>query len=358
MKRFTITATSAAAALALTLPGIAHGQEPTAGKAAPGVQELVGQGSGACPDKNLCLYEDPNLNQAKAARIWAFPLTKARTDYTLQGHAAANQPSSGYLKAPDRLWTADLYSGYACNFKGQREQSGFSIRPNEPYNSLDGHRGRKKAIGLVAVNGGLQEQWQLTEQTVNLNDKAGCISVRGTKSPVTKPQKPAPDVAPEIRELVGQGSGACPDKNLCLYEDPDLNQAKAAKIWAFRITDARTDYTLRGHAAAKKPSSGYMRAPDLGWSAYLFPDYTCGYDGQRENEAISFRRNEPYNSLNGHNGRAKRYGYFNKNGKWTKDKNWGITEETLNLNDRAGCVTVGAFRNTDALRPAYTGDMH
>ncbi|GGU67795.1 hypothetical protein [Streptomyces lavendofoliae] len=321
-------------------------------------QELVGQGTDACPDKSLCLYEDPNLNQAKAARIWAFPLTKARTDYTLQGHAAANQPSSGYLKAPDRLWAADLYSSDTCNFKGKQEQSRLSIRPNEPYNSLDGHKGRMKSLVFVATESGLQEHWRTTNKTVNLNDKVGCVSVTGTKKPVNKPPEAVPDAAPEIRELVGQGSGACPDMNLCLYEDLNLNQGKAARIWAFRITEARNDYTLQGHAAAKKPSSGYMKAPNLGWAAFLFPDYTCGFEGKRDAEGLSFRRNEAYNSLNGHNGRAKRYGYFNKKGKRTKDKVWGITDETLNLNDRAGCVTVGAYKNTDGLRPAYDGDMH
>ncbi|MFD9187118.1 hypothetical protein ACFWCA_02710 [Streptomyces phaeochromogenes] len=163
--------------------------------------------------------------------------------------------------------------------------------------------------------------------------------------------------APEVKELLGQGSGDCPSMSLCLYEDTNLNQGKAARIWVFPVTDARTDYTLRGHAAADKPSSGYMRAPNLGWTAHLFPDYTCGYEGTREAEAISFRRNDPYNSLNGHSGRAKRYGYFNKNGKWTKTKRWGVTEQTLNLNDRAGCIAVGAYTNTDALRPYVNGDM-
>ncbi|MGX1909965.1 hypothetical protein ACWIID_14015 [Streptomyces phaeochromogenes] len=163
--------------------------------------------------------------------------------------------------------------------------------------------------------------------------------------------------APEVKELVGQGSSDCPSMSLCLYEDHDLNKDKAARIWVFPVTEARTDYTLRGHAAANQPSSSYMRAPNLGWAAYLFPDYTCGFEGNREAEAISFRRNDPYDVLRGHNGRAKRYGYFYKNGKWSKTKRWGVTEQTLNLNDRAGCIAVGAYTNTDALRPAVDGDM-
>ncbi|MFD9456685.1 hypothetical protein ACFWBC_26800 [Streptomyces sp. NPDC059985] len=357
MKRFTITAAVAVAGMALVLPGIAHGQEPTAAKQASKVRELVGQGTESCPDKSLCLYEDPDLNKDKAARIWAFPLTKSRTKYPLSGHAAAHQPSSGYLKAPNRLWTADLFSGYHCDFKGYREQESLAVRPNEPYHSLDGHDGQKRSLRPMLTDQGVKEGWATSKQKVNLNDKAGCVIVKPTSKPVEKPKK---DVAPEIRELVGQGSGACPDKNLCLYEDPDLNKAKAARIWAFRITDARTDYTLSGHAAADRPSSGYMKAPNLGWAAYLFPSYTCGFKtGQeQEAEALSFRRNEPYNSLNNHNGRAKRYGYFNKNGVWDKQKRWGITDQTLNLNDRAGCVSVGSFENTDDLRPAYSGSMH
>jgi len=77
-----------------------------------------------------------------------------------------------------------------------------------------------------------------------------------------------------------------------------------------------------------------------------------GDDGPRSRSS-----NDPHNSLNGHSGRAQRYGYFNKNGKWSKTKFWGVTEQTLNLNDRAGCVSVGAFTNTDALRPTVDGDM-
>jgi len=163
--------------------------------------------------------------------------------------------------------------------------------------------------------------------------------------------------APEVQELVGQGSGACPGMSLCLYEDPNLNQSKAARIWVFPITEARTDYSLRGHAAWDKPSSGYMKAPNLGWSAFLFPDGTCGFEGDRGNASISFRPNDPYNSLDGHNGRVKLYGYFYKNGKWSKTKFWGITFRTVNLNDRAGCVSTGSFTNTGALRPASNGDM-
>ncbi|GHB88009.1 hypothetical protein GCM10010306_098880 [Streptomyces umbrinus] len=167
----------------------------------------------------------------------------------------------------------------------------------------------------------------------------------------------AAKAAPKVDELVGQGSDKCPSMSLCLYEDPNLNQGKDARIWVFPVTDARTDYTLRGHAAADKPSSGYMKTPTTGWSVYLFPDYTCGFEGSREAEAISFRPKDPYNSLNGHYGRAKRYGYFSKNGKWTTTKRWGVTQQTLNLNDRAGCVAVGAFTNTDDLRPYVDGDM-
>ncbi|GAA3914491.1 hypothetical protein GCM10023084_77680 [Streptomyces lacrimifluminis] len=163
--------------------------------------------------------------------------------------------------------------------------------------------------------------------------------------------------APQVQELVGQGSGDCPSMSLCLYEDHDLNKDKSARIWVFPITDARTDYSLRGHAAWDQPSSGYMKAPNLGWSALLFPDGTCGFEGDREAEAISFRANDPYNSLNGHYGRAKRYGYFSKNGKWTETKRWGVTQQTLNLNDRAGCAAVGEFKNVRDLYPYVDGDM-
>lgn len=100
-----------------------------------------------------------------------------------------------------------------------------------------------------------------------------------------------------------------------------------------------------------------MHAPNLGWAAYLFPDFKCDFDGDRESEAISFRRNDAYNDLYGHRGRAKRYGYFWNKGKWTRDKRWGVTEQTLYLNDRAGCLPVGSFQNTGALRPHIDGDM-
>lgn len=168
---------------------------------------------------------------------------------------------------------------------------------------------------------------------------------------------PAPAAAPEITELVGQGSDVCPDMSLCLYENLELNKSKAARVWVFPITDARTDYPLHGHAAEDKPSSGYLRSPKYGWVAYLFPASKCGFDGEREAEGLSFVPNTPYDSLNGHSGRAKRYGYFNYKGKWTKQKQWGITSQGLNLNDRAGCIAVGSFNNTDDLRPTETGDM-
>ncbi|MFJ3637835.1 hypothetical protein [Streptomyces sp. NPDC090112] len=164
--------------------------------------------------------------------------------------------------------------------------------------------------------------------------------------------------APQVQELFAQGSDACPNMSLCLYEHNDLNRNEAARIWVFPLTEVRTDYSLRGHAAANQPSSAYMRAPGTGSDmAYLFPDYQCGFEGDREAEAISFRRNEEYNVLRGHNGRAKRYGYFYQNGRWTKEKSWGITQQTLNLNDRAGCVAVGSFTSTYDLRPAIDGDM-
>ncbi|MBT2430468.1 hypothetical protein J7F02_34055 [Streptomyces sp. ISL-112] len=179
-----------------------------------------------------------------------------------------------------------------------------------------------------------------------------------TLSGVCHAQEPtAAQAVPQVQEVIGQGTGDCPSMSLCLYEDLNLNQSKAARIWVFAVTDARTDYSLRGHAAANKPSSGYMRTPRLGWTAHLFPDYRCGFEGDREAEAISFRSDQPYNSLNGHVGRAKRYGYFSSNGTWSREKYWGITEQGLNLNDRAGCISVGAFRNTDELRPQVSGDM-
>ncbi|MEU0414763.1 hypothetical protein ABZ307_44330 [Streptomyces griseorubiginosus] len=163
--------------------------------------------------------------------------------------------------------------------------------------------------------------------------------------------------APEVQELIGQGASACPDMSLCLYEHDQLNKNTTARIWVFPLTDERTDYSLRGHAAADQPTSAYMRAPKTGWTADLFPAYECGFEGDRDAESISFRPNESYHVLRGHNGRAKRYGYFYKDGKWTKEKRWGITFQTLNLNDRAGCVAVGAFANTGELRPAIDGDM-
>lgn len=170
-------------------------------------------------------------------------------------------------------------------------------------------------------------------------------------------ERTAERVAPGIQELVGQGTGDCPSMSLCLYEDHDLNKDKSARIWVFPITDARTDYSLRNHAAANQPSSAYMKAPNTGWSAFLFDRFECGFEGDRKAEAISFRSNDPYNVLRGHNGRAKRYGYFYKNGKWSKDKKWGVTFAALDLNDRAGCVAVGTFNNTGALRPYDSGDM-
>ncbi|MFL1897642.1 hypothetical protein ACJWDR_00850 [Streptomyces tauricus] len=55
MKRFTITAATAATALGLTLFGIAHSDVRAAGRTAPQLRELLGQGSEACPAKSLCL---------------------------------------------------------------------------------------------------------------------------------------------------------------------------------------------------------------------------------------------------------------------------------------------------------------
>lgn len=55
MKRFTITAATVATALGLTLFGIAHSDVRAAGKTAPQLRELLGQGSEACPAKSLCL---------------------------------------------------------------------------------------------------------------------------------------------------------------------------------------------------------------------------------------------------------------------------------------------------------------
>lgn len=163
--------------------------------------------------------------------------------------------------------------------------------------------------------------------------------------------------APAVQELVGQGTEACPDMSLCLYEHDHLNASQPSKVWAFPVGTARQDFSLRGHAAANQPSSAYMRAPSLGWVSYLFPDYQCGFEGNREAEAIQFMGGTRIDWLNGNNGRAKRYGYFYKNGKWTKEKQWGVTFETLNLNDRARCVSTGAWENTYALRPAETGSM-
>ncbi|WP_328491326.1 hypothetical protein OHS59_00190 [Streptomyces sp. NBC_00414] len=176
---------------------------------------------------------------------------------------------------------------------------------------------------------------------------------------IAESQEPATaQAAPEVKELLGQGSEDCPSMSLCLYEDVSLNKGKDARVWVFPITEARTDHPLRNHAARDKPSSAYMRAPNLGWTAYLFTDNDqCGYAGNRETEGLSFRRNNPYNSLNSQSGQAKRYGYFYKNGKWSKSKRWGVTTTTLHLNDRAGCVSLGAYKNTDALRPYDSGDM-
>ncbi|MFE9137536.1 hypothetical protein [Streptomyces sp. NPDC007355] len=163
--------------------------------------------------------------------------------------------------------------------------------------------------------------------------------------------------APAIQEVTGQGTDACPSMSLCLYQDHDLNAAKPARIWIFPVSEERQDFTLRDHDAANRPSSGYMNAPSLGWAAYLFPDYTCGFDGDREAEAIQFLGGRQLNDLDGVNGRAKRYGYFYKKGKWTTDPMWGITQQTLKLNDRAGCISTGSYDSTRALRPTVDGDM-
>lgn len=180
------------------------------------------------------------------------------------------------------------------------------------------------------------------------------LTLAGTVQASSAPVAPS---AEPVQELVGQGTAACPGTSLCLYEHATLNAAGPARVWVFPVAEARQDFTLRGHAAADKPSSAYMRGASSGPMAYLFPDYQCGFAGNREAEAIQFMGGDRRDSLNGVNGRAQRYGYFFKNGKWTKEKRWGITFQTLNLNDRAGCVSTGAWQNTYALRPAETGDM-
>ncbi|MFC7979759.1 hypothetical protein ACFUT3_31560 [Streptomyces cinereoruber] len=169
--------------------------------------------------------------------------------------------------------------------------------------------------------------------------------------------EPTTSVASSIQELTGQGSDACPSMSLCLYQNHNLNADEPALIWAFPISQERQDFSLKDHYAANRPSSGYINAPDSGWAAYLFPDYTCGFDGDREAETIQFSRSRLLNDLDGVNGRAKRYGYFYKNGKWTEDKMWGVTMQTLYLNDRAGCISTGSWTNTSAHRPTITGDM-
>ncbi|MHC6628567.1 hypothetical protein ACYTFC_21200 [Streptomyces globosus] len=164
-------------------------------------------------------------------------------------------------------------------------------------------------------------------------------------------------VAPSIQEVTGQGTDACPSMSLCLYQDHNLNADKPARIWIFPVSEERQDFSLREHDAANRPSSGYLNAPGLGWAAYLFPDYTCGFDGSRDAEAIQFHGGRQLNDLDGVNGRAKRYGYFYKNGKWSKTQEWGITEQTLYLNDRAGCISTGSYSSTSELRPPIDGDM-
>ncbi|MGW6586331.1 hypothetical protein ACWF9X_16210 [Streptomyces globisporus] len=161
---------------------------------------------------------------------------------------------------------------------------------------------------------------------------------------------------PAVQEHHGQGAGACPRMSLCLYQDFNLNAENPGKIWVFPVTEDRIDVSLKGHPAANQPSSGYMNAPSSGWAAYLFPDYICGFGGDG-GETIQFFGGRRLDSLDGVNGRAKRYGYFYKNGKWTTEKKWGITERTLYLHDRAGCVTTGPFNSTDDLRPPIDGDM-
>lgn len=168
----------------------------------------------------------------------------------------------------------------------------------------------------------------------------------------------AASAAPAVQELVGQGTDVCPSKSLCLYQDHDLNaHNKDGKVWIFPVAEERHDFTLEGHAAQNRPSSAYMNVSATKWTAYLFADERCGYDGDRNQEAIQFLGSRRLDVLRDVNGRAKRYGYFYSNGRWDKDKRWGITEETLNLNDRAGCVTTGAWDNTYAMRPSYTGSM-
>ncbi|MEU6171613.1 hypothetical protein ABZ832_06775 [Streptantibioticus parmotrematis] len=163
--------------------------------------------------------------------------------------------------------------------------------------------------------------------------------------------------AGSIQELTGQGEGACPSMSLCLYQDHDLNAAKPARIWVFPVAEGRQDVSLKGNDAADRPSSGYLNAPKLGWAGYLFPDYTCGFEGNRGAEAIQFHGGRRLNSLDGVRGRAKRYGYFNYRGKWSTEKKWGVTEQTLNLNDRAGCVSTGSWNSTSDLRPPIDGTM-
>ncbi|MGW7296687.1 hypothetical protein [Streptomyces sp. NPDC054829] len=169
-------------------------------------------------------------------------------------------------------------------------------------------------------------------------------------------EPPAAPAAPTVQEHTGQGAGACPRMSLCLYQDFNLNAANPAKIWVFPVTEDRVDFSLKGHPAADQPSSGYMNAPNLGWAAYLFPSYTCGFEGEG-GEAIAFHGGSRLDSLDGVNGRAKRYGYFLSKGKWTTEAKWGITEKTLYLHDRAGCVSTGSYNSTSALRPQVDGSM-
>lgn len=126
-----------------------------------------------------------------------------------------------------------------------------------------------------------------------------------------------------IEEKVGQGTDACPEMSLCLYQDHDLNADAPAKVWVFPVAEERQDFTLRGHAAADQPSSAYMRAPGLGCAAYLFPDYACGFRSGSEAETVQFTGGSRIDRLNQAHGRAQRYGYFNVRGKWDTSKRWG-----------------------------------
>ncbi|MEV3934223.1 MULTISPECIES: hypothetical protein [unclassified Streptomyces] len=72
----------------------------------PEIKVQISQGTNACPDPSLCLYELPNFNASRDARVVILP---AGLVWNLHSYGVGDDADSVYCTR--QVWSCDLYDG-------------------------------------------------------------------------------------------------------------------------------------------------------------------------------------------------------------------------------------------------------